>query len=85
LEDLNELSKQITGGGVPGHLGAAYQEALRIEFGDSGLYRRQVPFPIRYQGNVVGGLDLLVEDAVLAAVMNLPTCLMHEGIQRFVL
>jgi hypothetical protein len=33
----------------------------------------------------VGGLDLLMEDAVMAEVMNLHICLLHESIKRFAL
>jgi GxxExxY protein len=121
LEDLNELTEKITGCGIevqrhlgPGPLEATCQEALWIECADWGLrYWRQVPSPILYKGNVLGGLNLLMEDAVMVEVksvermdpnfpaqiltylkatgekaglfVNFHTCLMHEGIKRFVL
>jgi GxxExxY protein len=80
LEDSNELTEPITGCSIevhrhlgPGLLGATSEEALCREFADSGLrYRRQVPFPILYQGKVPGAyrLDFLAKDAVIVEVKS---------------
>jgi GxxExxY protein len=80
MEDLNQLTERIIGCGIevhrhlgPGLLEATYEEALCIEFQESGIkYKRQLPFPILYKGRTLGEyrLDLLVEDAVVVEIKS---------------
>lgn len=49
------------------------KEALCLEFTDAGLkFARQVPFPIRYKGRVIGEyrLDLIVEALVIVEIKS---------------
>lgn len=80
MEDLNQLTERIIGCGIevhrhlgPGLLEATYEEALCIEFQESGIkYKRQLPFPILYKGRTLGEyrLDLLVEHAVVVEIKS---------------
>jgi GxxExxY protein len=57
----------------PGLLEATYENALVVEFELSGLqFQRQVPFPIRYKGRIIGEhrLDLLIEKAVVLEIKS---------------
>jgi len=80
MDDLNRLTEQIIGCGIevhrhlgPGLLEAVYEEALCIEFEESGIeYKRQLPFPVLYKHRTLGEyrLDLLVESAVIVEIKN---------------
>ncbi len=80
MEELNELTERIIGCAIevhrqlgPGLLEAIYEDALCIEFDDSGVrYKRQVPFPISYKGRRLGDyrLDLIVEGAVVVEIKS---------------
>lgn len=80
MDDLNRLTERIIGCGIevhrhlgPGLLEAVYEEALCIEFQESGIeYKRQLPFPILYKNRALGEyrLDLLVENAVIVEIKS---------------
>jgi GxxExxY protein len=80
MEDLNRITERIIGCGIevhrnlgPGLPEAVYEDALCIEFQDSGIaYQRQVPVPIHYKGRRLGDyrIDLLVEDAVIVEIKS---------------
>lgn len=72
LED--PLTEKILGAAIrvhrelgPGFLESMYEEALAIEFTESGRYERQKPLAVLYREHLVGEhrLDFLVEGAVV--------------------
>ena len=80
MDDLNQVTERIIGCAIevhrnlgPGVLEAVYEEALCIEFQESGIeYKRQLPFPILYKHRTLGEyrLDLLVENAVIVEIKS---------------
>jgi len=80
LDEINQLTERIIGCAIevhrnlgPGLLESTYDEALCIEFDQSGInYQRQLPFPILYKGKTIGEyrLDLLVQDAVIVEIKS---------------
>jgi GxxExxY protein len=73
--ELNRITNAIIGAAIevhrmlgPGHLEAAYEEALAIEFRLRAIpFERQHPIELVYKGQVVGKgrLDFLVFDKVI--------------------
>jgi GxxExxY protein len=80
MDDLNRITENIIGCGIevhrnpgPGHLEAVYEEALCIEFDETGIaYQRQLPIPILYKNRTLGEsrLDLPAEDAVIVEIKS---------------
>ena len=80
MDEINQLTERIIGCAIevhrnlgPGLLESTYDEALCIEFDQSGInYQRQLPFPILYKGKTIGEyrLDLLVQDAVIVEIKS---------------
>lgn len=80
MERKDPLTEKIIGAAIevhrqlgPGLLEGTYEAALCLEFKAVGLrYRRQVPVPVVYKGQVIGEyrLDLLVEEAVVVEVKS---------------
>jgi GxxExxY protein len=75
MEEVNSLTEKIIGCAIevhrelgPGLLESVYEEALCVEFQDTGLkFQRQLTIPALYKGRQVGEyrIDLIVEDAVI--------------------
>jgi GxxExxY protein len=78
--ELNRITNASIGGMIavhrelgPGHLEAAYQRALELEFNYRGIsYQRQVPVRLTYRGEIVGEgrLDFLVEGKVIVEIKS---------------
>lgn len=79
--ELNRITNAIIGAAIevhrmmgPGHLEAAYEEALAIEFRLRGIpFLRQHPIELLYKGHVVGKgrLDFLVCDQVIVDLKSI--------------
>ena len=81
VPELNRITNAIIGAAIevhrmlgPGHLEAAYEEALAIEFRLRGIpFLRQHPIELPYKGHVVGKgrLDFLVCDEVIVDLKSI--------------
>jgi GxxExxY protein len=80
MHDLNQITEKIIGCAIevhrnlgPGLLEAIYEQALCIEFQESGMeHERQLSIPILYKTQRLGEyrLDLLVADTVIVEIKS---------------
>lgn len=89
---VDELTERVIGAAIrvhqelgPGFLESVYEEALAVEFAESGIrYQRQKPLAILYREHHVGEhrLDFLIENALIVELKAIASL---EGIHFAIL
>lgn len=86
LEQLNDLSHRIIGGGIevhrgigPGLLESSYRKCMLFELRQRGMtVVSELPIPIRYKRLTLDGncrIDLLVDDTIIVELKSVETVL----------